>query len=128
MKQFLKEFKAFALKGNVMDMAIGVIIGGAFSKIVTSLVTNVFTPLLSLIGGNMNFTKYNLMIGEIAVEYGIFLQDVFDFVMQALCIFIFIKIMAKLSKKQEEAPKEEPVKISSTDALLMEIRDELKKR
>lgn len=126
MKQFLKDFKAFALKGNVMDMAIGVIIGGAFSKIVTSLVTNVFTPLLSLIGGNMNFTQYNLKIGEIAIEYGIFLQDVFDFIMQALCIFIFVKIMTKLNKKQEEAPK--PVKISSTDALLMEIRDELKKR
>ena len=120
MKKFVDEFKAFALKGNVMDMAVGVIIGAAFGKIVTSLVNDIFMPLLGLITGggsvsnlfvqlNKTETAYATLeaaneAGAATLNYGMFIQAVIDFFLMALCIFLFVKLISKLRKKQEEAP------------------------
>jgi large conductance mechanosensitive channel len=119
MKQFLKDFKAFAMKGNVLDLAVGVIIGGAFGKIVTSLVNDVFMPLIGLIVGNINLAgafialdgKHYDSIEQAAtngvgtLNYGMFLQSVIDFLLIALCVFLFVKLIARLSfKKKEEKP------------------------
>ncbi len=137
MKKFLDEFKAFALKGNVMDMAVGVIIGGAFGKIVTSLVNDVFMPVLSLLTGGVNVSGLFLPLAESDVplktieqaaeagvatlNYGLFIQTVIDFVLMALCIFLFVKAISKLRKKQEEAPA--PV-VRKCDFCLQPVADE----
>lgn len=123
MKKFLEEFKAFALKGNVMDMAIGVIIGGAFGKIVTSLVNDIFMPVLSLLTGGMSVADKFVQLGNSDVQYitvdaakeagvatlnyGLFIQAIIDFILMALCIFLFIKLVSNLRRKQEEAPAPE---------------------
>lgn len=129
---FIKEFKEFALKGNVMDMAVGVIIGGAFGKIVSSLVDNILMPLVGVITGNIDFTKLVFKFGEgdlsATLNYGQFIQNVVDFLIVAFCIFLIIKAMNKLTiKKAEEpaapAPEPEP---SAEEKLLTEIRDLLK--
>lgn len=128
MKKFLEEFKAFAIKGNVIDMAVGVIIGGAFSKIVSSLVGDVVTPLLSLLIGKDQFASLVWTVGETQILIGNFLQNIIDFFFTALVIFCFIKVINKL--KHEKPAEPEPVKepeISSTDKLLMEILEEVKK-
>ncbi len=143
---FLSEFKKFALKGNVVDMAVGVIIGGAFGKIVTSLVNDVIMPPLGMLIGKMNFTDLALNLGTEAEpvmwKYGAFLQQVFDFLIVALSIFFLIKGINRLSeitkKKEEEAaaaaapapeptpaPEPEPTK---EEILLTEIRDLLKNK
>ena len=127
---FVKEFKEFAMKGNVMDMAVGVIIGGAFGKIVSSLVDDVLMPAIGMLTGNVDFTKLALKIGEgenaAVLNYGTFIQNIIDFLIIALCIFLMIKGMNKLTKKKEEetAPEPEP---SNEEKLLGEIRDLLKK-
>ena len=92
----LKEFKEFALKGNVMDLAVGVIIGGAFGKIVASLVNDILMPLISM------------LTGEVAFKYGAFIQNVLDFLIIAFCIFLMVKAMNKLNRKKEEAVEEAP--------------------
>ena len=139
---FFKEFKEFAMKGNVMDMAIGVIIGGAFGKIVTSLVNDILMPLVGALIGNVNFTTLSATLrapklneaGDVVAEavtlnYGNFIQVTIDFLIVALCIFCVIKLINKASnlvKKQEEeapAPAPEP---SAEEKLLTEIRDLLK--
>jgi large conductance mechanosensitive channel len=129
---FISEFKDFAMKGNVMDMAVGVIIGGAFGKIVTSLVENVIMPIVSVATGGVNFAEklaYKMGEGEGAAEVklGAFLQSAFDFVIIAFCIFIMIKMVnkARLAIEGEPEPevKEDPADIH----LLREIRDSLKK-
>ena len=144
---FLKEIKTFALKGNVMDMAVGVIIGGAFGKIVTSLVNDVIMPLIGLAVGGVNFTELKWVIREAYVNeagkeiaaatlnYGNFLQVTFDFLIIALSIFVMIRVIANLSRKKEAekaaepapapapAPEPEPTK---EELLLAEIRDLLK--
>ncbi|MDO5022856.1 MAG: large conductance mechanosensitive channel protein MscL [Eubacteriales bacterium] len=123
MNKFLKEFKEFAVKGNVIDMAVGVIIGGAFGKIVTSLVNDIFMPLISLVTGGTNVSGLFIQLGggdvkyasvEAAKEagvatfnYGLFLQNVIDFVLIALCIFLFVRLIAKLKKPAPEAPAKE---------------------
>lgn len=121
---FIKDFKAFAMKGNVMDLAVAVIIGAAFGAIVSSLVTDIITPLLL----TPLLDKAGLKdIAELkwgAVTYGKFLAAVINFIVIALVIFMLIKSLSSLQKKKEEAPPAGP---SSTDKLLMEIRDELKK-
>lgn len=140
---FIQEFKTFALKGNVVDMAVGVIIGGAFGKIVTSLVNDVIMPPLGMLIGKVNFTDLALNLGTEAEpvmwKYGAFLQQVFDFLIVALCIFFLIKginRLSDLSKKKEEeaaaaapepapAPEPEPTK---EELLLAEIRDLLKEK
>ena len=138
---FIQDFKAFALKGNVVDMAVGVIIGGAFGKIVTSVVNNIIMPPISFLTGGVNFTDLKLTIKDAVVEgenvvseavtlnYGQFIQDVVDFLIIAFCIFLMVKGIAALSRKKEEeaaapAPAPEP---SAEEKLLTEIRDLLKK-
>ena len=127
---FIKEFKEFAMKGNVMDMAVGVIIGGAFGKIVSSLVDDVLMPAIGMLTGNVDFTGLALKIGDgegaAVLKYGTFIQNIIDFLIIALCIFLMIKGMNKLTKKKEEEPAPEP-EPSNEEKLLGEIRDLLKK-
>ena len=127
----LKEFKAFAVRGNVLDMAIGVIIGGAFSKIVNSLVKDVIMPLLGTITGKINISALEVKIpvnsatGEpILIKYGLFLQNIIDFLIIVFCIFIFVKLINNFRKKEEKAPP----KPTAQEVLLTEIRDLLKNR
>lgn len=125
MKKFLKEFKEFATKGNVMDLAIAVIIGGAFSKIVSSLVVDIMTPLIGLLLGGTDFSNLMIKVEDSKIMYGLFLQNVFDFVVIALVIFTLIKVMSRFKKKEE---KKQEVVISNEEKLLTEIRDFLKKK
>ncbi len=125
----LEEFKKFALKGKVLDLAVGVIIGGAFGKIVTSLVNDIIMPIIGLIIGGVNFTALEYIVsteGEepIIIRYGEFIQSAIDFLIIAFSIFIFIKIVISF-KKKEETP-EEPPKPTKEEILLEEIRDILK--
>ena len=135
---FLKEFKAFALKGNVMDMAVGVIIGGAFGKIVTSLVNDVIMPPIGLAIGGVDFTDLKLTIKQQVLDaagqvitpavtwnYGAFIQQVVDFTILALCVFVMVKIMNRLLKKEQAKPATPPAP-SKEEVLLTEIRDLLK--
>ena len=135
---FIKEFKEFAMRGNVMDMAVGVVIGGAFGKIVSSLVADVLMPLISIVTGGVDITHWKFVLKqavlqgetvvspEVAVNYGIFLQVVVDFIIIAFCIFLAIKAINKLKKKEEEQPAA-PETPSEDIILLTEIRDLLKK-
>lgn len=127
----LKEFKDFAMKGNVIDLAVGVVIGGAFGKIVTSLVDDLLMPILGVLIGGINFTDLKFVIkpaiddaAEVAIMYGKFMQSVVDFLIIAFSIFIFIKIIT-FRKKKEEEKKPEP---SKEEVLLTEIRDILKEK
>lgn len=123
----LKEFKKFISRGNVVDLAVGVVVGGAFSKIVTSLVDNIIMPLVGIIIGGIDFSSLVLKINDAKIEYGLFIQNIVDFLIVAFCIFMVIKFINKLTKKQEK--KEEakaPVK-SDEVLLLEEIRDLMKK-
>ena len=125
--KFIKEFKEFAIKGNVIDMAVGVIIGGAFGKIVSSLVNDIIMPAISLLLGKIDLSKLAIVIEKqgadpIVIGYGMFLQNVIDFLIIALCIFMFVKLSAKLKRKEEEKPVEPP-KPSNEEILLAEIRD-----
>lgn len=130
MSNFVQEFKAFAMRGNVMDMAVGVIIGGAFGKIVSSLVDDVLMPVIGMITGGVDFSDLSVTIGDAAIKYGQFVQNVIDFIIVAFCIFLMIKAMNSLNKKKEEAPaapapEPEP---SAEEKLLTEIRDLLKNK
>lgn len=148
---FLKEFKTFALKGNVMDMAVGVIIGGAFGKIVTSLVNDILMPPIGMLLGGVDFKdlKVNLAaIKDVAASvvnegvahsepvywnYGAFIQQCFDFIILALCVFLLVKLMNKLTslRKKEEEKAEAPAPApapSKEEVLLTEIRDLLKEK
>lgn len=127
----LKEFKEFAFKGNVVDLAVGVIIGGAFGKIVTSLVNDIIMPLLSILLGGLNFSdmKYvitpaNGDVAEVAFKYGSFIQSFIDFFIIAFSIFMFIKLLSSFQKK-EEVPTA-PSAPTNQELLLTEIRDLLK--
>jgi len=129
----LKEFKEFAFKGNVMDLAVGVIIGGAFGKIVTSLVNDVLMPLFGVILGGINFSELKYVITpavgetpESAILYGAFIQSIVDFLIIGFSIFICIRIFTRKRKQEEPAPEEEPEAPSQEVVLLEEIRDLLK--
>ena len=131
MKKLLEEFKAFVMRGNVLDLAVGVIIGGAFGKIVTSLVNDIFMPIIGMIIGNVDFSSLEIKLGEsvegaeqAAIRYGMFIQEIVNFLIITLCIFMVIKVVNKLQKKNEEAPAPEPTK---EEVLLTEIRDALNK-
>ena len=124
---FIKEFKEVAMKGNVMDMAVGVIIGGAFGKIVSSLVDDVLMPLFGVITGGVDFTGLIAKVGDAELKYGVFIQNIIDFLIVAFCIFLMIKAMNKLNKKKEEEPAPTP-EPSAEEKLLGEIRDLLKKK
>lgn len=143
MAKFIQEFKDFAMKGNVVDMAVGVIIGGAFGKIVTSVVNNILMPPIGVLLGNVDFTelkitlKESVMEGEnvvseaVTLNYGQFIQDIVDFIIIAFCIFLMIKGVTKLTTKKEEPKAEEPAPApepSAEEKLLTEIRDLLAKK
>ena len=124
----LKEFKKFISRGNVVDLAVGVIIGGAFSSIVTSLVNNILTPILGLVLGGVDFSNLAITLKDTRIEYGMFIQSIIDFLIVAICIFALIKILNKLMnmKKKEETSAKEAPKKSEDILLLEEIRDLLK--
>lgn len=134
MKKFIADFKAFAMKGNVVDMAVGVIIGGAFGKIVTSLVNDIIMPLIGLIVGKVDFTTLSIPIsgekgteGYVGVMYGSFIQNIVDFLIIALSIFLVIKFIGRF-KRKEEAKAEVAAKPTKDQELLTEIRDLLKEK
>ena len=126
----LKGFKEFALKGNVLDLAIGVIIGGAFGKIVTSLVNDIIMPIIGIILGGLNFStlmwKLSSRNGGVFLNYGLFIQSVIDFLIIAFSIFIFIKLITKFKKK--DIAEEKVIKPTKEEVLLAEIRDLLKEK
>jgi len=130
----LKEFREFAVKGNVVDMAVGIIIGAAFGKIVSSLVSDVVTPPLGYLIGGVDFTKLAytmpaLREGQeaVTVNYGVFLQTLFDFIIVAFAIFMLVKLINRLKRKEEAAPAA-PAAPPRQEVLLEEIRDLLKKQ
>lgn len=141
MKKFLNEFKEFAMRGNVVDMAVGVIIGAAFGKIVTSLVNDIIMPVIGVITGGTNFSEYKWVIKEgvtqgteiispeVAVTWGAFVQTIVDFLIIAFCIFVAIKFINKLSRKPQPEPEPEPAAPAgpTQEELLTEIRDLLRK-
>lgn len=127
MKKVLNEFKEFISRGNVMDLAIGVIVGGAFSSIVTSLVNNILTPLLGLILGGINFSNLSIKIKDANILYGAFIQSIIDFLIVAACIFFIVKVLNKLNFKKKKEVKIESKKDESI-ILLEEIRDLLKNK
>lgn len=143
MKKFFADFKAFALKGNILDMAVGVIIGGAFGKIVTSLVGDIITPLISMLTGRVSLVDLKAVlvaadeaqgIGEIAITYGNFLQAIIDFLIIALSIFVVLRIMMKgkeklesLKKKEDEVKAEEEAPAETELSVLKEIKEMLSK-
>lgn len=125
--RYIEEFKTFALKGNVVDLAVGVVIGGAFGAIVTSLVQDVITPIIGMLTGGLDFSHLSVtLLGEAKITYGKFLQAAFSFVIVAWALFAVVKVMNKLKKKEEAKPAAEK-EVSEEVKLLMEIRDALKK-
>ena len=123
---FIKEFKEFAMKGNVMDMAVGVIIGGAFGKIVSSLVDDILMPLIGVVTGGVDFTNLIAKVGDAEVKYGVFIQNIIDFLIVAFCIFLMIKAMNQLNRKKEEPEAPAAPAGPTQEELLAEIRDLLK--
>lgn len=139
-KGFISEFKNFAMKGNVIDLAVGVIIGGAFNKIVSSLVADIIMPIMGLLTGGADFKELSYILraagngkDAVVLKYGLFIQNVVDFLIIALSVFIMIKVISKLNRKKEEEDikiKEEAKEEAPTkeEALLTEIRDLLKEK
>lgn len=128
-KGFFGEFKEFIARGNVMDMAVGVIIGGAFSAITTSLINDIIMPLLGILTGSISFADLSVEIGGAVVTYGNFVQAVLNFLVMAFVVFCMVKAMNSFHRKKEEVPAEpapEP-ELSNEEKLLTEIRDLLKK-
>ncbi len=141
MKKFLEEFKAFAMRGNVIDMAVGVVIGGAFGKITTSIVNDIIMPVISVITGGIDFSDWKWVLKEavlnadgteaaaaISVNFGSLISVILDFIIIAFAIFCMIKALNKLQRKKEEAPAAPPAppEPSAEEKLLTEIRDLLK--
>ena len=126
MSKLLKEFKEFAMRGNVMDMAVGVIIGGAFGAIITALVDNIITPIIGVLCGGVDFSGLAIKVGEAAIGYGALIQAIIDFLIIAFFIFLVVKAMNK-TKKPEEPAEEEPAGPTEAE-LLTEIRDLLKEK
>ena len=130
MAKLVQEFKDFAMRGNVIDMAVGVIIGGAFGKIVSSLVDDMLMPIIGTLTGGINFTELAVNVGDAQIKYGMFLQNILDFIIVAFCVFLMIKGINNLAKKKEEeaAAPEAPAEPSAEEKLLTEIRDLLKEK
>ena len=140
MGKFLSDFKEFAMKGNVIDMAVGVIVGGAFGKIVSSLVNDIIMPVVGLATGGDGFANYKYVITpakeavgdvaaveEVAINYGLFIQNIVDFLIIALSIFVALRVIMKFKKKEEAAPAPAP-EPSKEEVLLTQIRDILKEK
>lgn len=139
---FISDFKAFAMKGNVIDMAVGVIIGGAFGKIVTSLVNDIIMPVVGIATGGVNFKDLKSTLSEAVVDpttqevvkeavtlnYGLFIQNIVDFLIIALSIFVALRVVMKFKKEEEEAPAPAPAAPTKEEELLTEIRDLLKNK
>ncbi|MFA1642784.1 large conductance mechanosensitive channel protein MscL [Chryseomicrobium imtechense] len=121
------DFKAFAFKGNVLELAIAVVIGAAFGKIVSSLVENIITPIIGLIMGGVDFSGLAISVGDANVTYGVFIQSIIDFVIVAFAIFMFVRLLGRFKRKEEVKPEEGPT-IDSKEELLIEIRDLLKQQ
>ena len=135
MKKFFLEFKEFAMRGNVLDMAVGVILGGAFGKITTSLVNDVFMPLIGMLIGGVDLGKLNIVpkpatdtAEAVTLGIGTFLTTIIDFVLVAFVIFLMIKTINRFRRKKEEEPEPEKPKDPTTEELLAEIRDLLKEQ
>lgn len=128
----IDEFKDFAMKGNVVDLAVGVIIGSAFGKIVTSLVENILMPILGILTGGADFSKMAVALGSgpnaVQWKYGLFIQSIFDFIIIALCIFFMVKAINRMQKKGPPAPAAAPPPPSASELYLKDIRDALAKR
>lgn len=130
MRSFVKEFKAFAVKGNVIDLAVAVVIGSAFGKIVSSLVTNIITPVIGLIMGGIDLSGLSYLVGDVEITYGVFIQSIVDFLVVALVIFLAVKAINKaqgvFEVKEEKEEEVKPSEPSEEVLLLREIRDGLK--
>ena len=126
MKDFIAEFKAFAMKGNVIDLAVAVVIGAAFGKIVASLVENIIMPSVGILLGGVDFTTWALKVGDATITYGVFIQSVFDFAIIAFVIFMIVRVISRLQKKEAAAPSA-PKEPSAEVKLLTEIRDSLRR-
>lgn len=127
-KGFIAEFKAFIARGNVLDMAVGIIIGSAFTAIVTSLVNDIIMPIVGVIIGGIDFSGLKVTVGSAAINYGVFIQAIINFLLIALTVFIIIKAPSKAKRKQAEEPVEEEPAPTPEVELLTEIRDLLSKR
>lgn len=128
LKKGASEFKEFIMRGNVLDLAVGVIIGGAFGKIVTSLVNDILMPVVGVVIGGLDFTNLSITFGDAKIMYGSFVQQIIDFLIISLCIFLFVKAITKLTtkKEKEEKPGIKEVPKAADILLLEEIRDLLK--
>lgn len=124
----IKEFKKFIARGNVMDLAVGVIMGGAFGKIVSSLVDNILMPVIGIFIGGINFTNLSLNFKNATINYGTFIQNIIDFIIIAFCIFLMVKLTNKFLIKEDKKEKKEEIKKSDEVLLLEEIRDALVKK
>ena len=142
MKKFLEEFKTFAMRGNVIDMAVGVVIGGAFGKITTSIVNDIIMPLISMLTGGINFSEWKWVLkeaviaadgvtvetAEVAVNFGNTIAIILDFIIIAFAVFCMVKALNKLHRKKEEPAPEPAPPAPTTEELLSEIRDLLKNK
>lgn len=130
MKKFMEEFKQFIARGNVMDMAVGVIIGGAFSAITTSLINDIVMPVLGIFTGSISFAALSVTVNGAEIAYGNFIQAILNFLIMAFVVFCLIKAINSFHRKKEEAPAEEPAppEPSAEEKLLTEIRDLLKEK
>lgn len=139
MKKFFNEFKTFAMRGNVVDMAVGVIVGGAFGKIVSSLVDDIIMPPIGFLLGGVNFKDLSIKLGEklsedgktmeaVTLNYGNFIQQTVDFLIIAFCVFLLVKAVMKFTKKNEEEPAPAKPEPTTEEKLLTEIRDLLKNK
>lgn len=127
MKTFIEDFKAFAVKGNVIDLAVAVVIGAAFGKIVSSLVDTLITPLIGLFMGGIDFSNLAFSVNDATFLYGAFIQAIIDFLIIALVIFVVIRMIGKFQRKEEKKKEEKPAEPSEEVLLLREIRDSVKK-
>ena len=122
----INEFKKFIARGNVLDLAVGVIVGGAFSSIVTSLVNNIFTPIIGLILGGIDFSNLSITFKDTKIMYGAFIQSIIDFLIVAFCLFVVVKFVNRFTSKKEKKKSEEVKTKSNELVVLEEIRDLMK--
>ena len=128
MKKFLEEFKSFAMRGNVMDLAVGVIVGGAFGSITTSLIDDIIMPVVGIFVSESSFADLSLEVGGAAITYGNFIQAVLNFLIMAFVVFCMVKAINKLHRTEPEAAPSPPLAPSKEEQLLTEIRDLLKEK